>query len=79
MTGDQTPLFLSFLAEQVREEPVRALYPVDLSELGAADPAVEDADEDLPARERIGERDLVHDERLSLGNEDRGPCRLGSL
>ena len=64
------------MAEEVRKELVRPLGGGDLVELGAADGGVEHFHQHLADAQRVGQRDLVDDQRLARLREDR---RLGFL
>src|SRR5260370_29070119 len=61
-----------FMAEQVRKKFVRALYGIDLVDLGAAYRRVEDFDQHLTDFESVRKFDLVYDKGLARFNKDRG-------
>ena len=61
----------ALVAEQVGEKPIRALGPVDLIDLRAADPAVVDLDEHLPEAQTLGGFDLRQLQRRLLLDQDR--------
>ena len=59
--------------EQMRQELVGALYGLDLVDLRAADRRVQDLHQHLADVERIGQRDLVDDQRLARLRRESPP------
>jgi hypothetical protein len=63
----------SFMSEKMRKKLIRALDPIDLTNLRPADARSVNIDEDLSAFERRN-FDLVDDERLALFDQNGGGC-----